>query len=446
MRCEEFGERLARERRARKLGTQKDFGVLLGEWSSNLGRKRGPVPEETVCRWEKGRHWPEEWHAYVLCNVFSTSPETLGLEDILSPARKAAIDAELSSDPGAAVVHASLQPDVSSVVGRALRTLPVDWDRMASLLVATRRLDQRALTDLRRLTDFYGSQQLELGPHALLPAVSSHLVELRRQLVVADTHAVRQELATMAGETAVLTGELWHTLLDYGEAAQAFRFAIDLADEYAEGRIRAAAMTSLAALFKNRLHHDEGIPGPSRQAVNLMNAAESSLGDGSPAHQRVWLFSARAWQHAALKERLEAERDLQAAERALAETTGPTTGILAPWDVNYYYVSRARVSQLLGMPRAAVGWYERMVNGPARPGTDDLRRLHFTLKMVAACVEAKELDRAGSLLSNVVDVVIASGIAMLRRRVQIIMRSEPALAAQPDVKVLGERLDDVVIP
>jgi hypothetical protein len=282
-----------------------------------------------------------------------------------------------------------------------------------------------------------------LTPHALLPAVSSHLVELRRQLAVADKHAVRQELATMAGVSAVVTGELWHTLLDYGEAAQAFRFAIDLADEFAEGRIRAAALTSLAALFKNRLHYDEGIPAASRQAVDLLNAAESSLGNGSLAHQRLWLFSARAWQHAALKERLEAERDLQAAERALAETTGPATGIFAPWDINYHFVSRARVSQLLGMPSAAVVWYERMVSGPTRLGIDDMRRLHFTLKMVAACVEAKELDRAGSLLESVVDVVIASGIAMLRRRVQIIMRSEPVLAAQPKMKVLSERLDDV---
>jgi hypothetical protein len=234
-------------------------------------------------------------------------------------------------------------------------------------------------------------------------------------------------------------------MLDYGEAAQSFRFALDLADEFGEGLIRATALTSLAAIYKNRLHQDEGVPGETRQSVHMMDAAESAMGGDAPSHMRLWLFSARAWQHAALNEEKEAERDLEAAERALAETSGDAIGIFAPWDVNYHLASRARVKQLLGKPGEAVRWYEKTVKGPDPAHANDMMRMHYVLKMVAACLEARQIDRAGGLLSGVVDMVLASGIVMLRRRLQIIVRSDPALAAEPSGRMLSERLDDVVI-
>jgi hypothetical protein len=446
MGCVEFGERLARERRARKLGTQKEFGFEVGKWSRKLGRIRDAVPEETVCRWENGTRYPNKWLAYVLCDMLKMTPPALGLEEILAPATVATIEASIASKAtGMNVYHTSLQPFDSTIDGGSLLAVPVDWDRMATLLVAARRLDERTLADLRQLTNFYGSRRLVLGPQALLPAVSSHLMVLRNQLLIAGTEVARQELAVMAGETAVIAGELWHTMLDYGEAAQAFRFAMDLADEFQEGRIRATALTSMAALFQNRLHHDEGIPGEPRCAVNLLDAAASSMGRDASARQRLWFFSARAWQHAALNEPRDAERHLRAAEGAMAQVTGPAEDMFAPWDANYHLVSRARVCQLLGRPTEAVGWYERMLNSASQPGVHDLRRLHFLLKMVAACIEARQLDRAGSLLAGVGGVLTGTGGAMLRRRVQIIVRGEPALAGQSHVKALRDQLDDIAI-
>ena len=72
--CGEFGARLAAERVRRRLGSQEEFGALLGMWSGHLGQKRGPVPGETVCRWEKGHRWPGKWHAYCICHMLGLSP------------------------------------------------------------------------------------------------------------------------------------------------------------------------------------------------------------------------------------------------------------------------------------------------------------------------------------------------------------------------------------
>jgi hypothetical protein len=46
MGCREFGARLAWERSRQELGTQKEFGILVGKVSTRPGEKRGPAPEE----------------------------------------------------------------------------------------------------------------------------------------------------------------------------------------------------------------------------------------------------------------------------------------------------------------------------------------------------------------------------------------------------------------
>jgi transcriptional regulator with XRE-family HTH domain len=440
MDCEAFTGRLKELRRERGW-TQRQLGRRMAREAKNLGRPISPVAKSTISSYETGQRHPDPFYALILCRAFQRGPEDFGLQNVLTPDR---ID-ELTppAQPGWSALPSPLVPGLSTVA-EPLSGLPVDWERMATLLAATRRLDSRTLVDLRTLTDLYGGLRCVMTPRGLLPAVSSHLMVLRNQLLIADTQPARHELATMAGDTAVVAGELWHTMLDYGEAAQAFHFALELADEFNEGLIRATALTSLAALYKNRLHQDEGIPGVSRRPVNLIDAAEAAIGGGSSPHQRLWLYSARAWQHAALNERREAEHDLKLAEAALAQMSGPAEGVFAPWDARYHLVSRARVSQLLGMPGEAVRWYEQIVNGSGQPGPSDLIRLHYVLKMITACVEARQVDKASSLLAEAVETVIASGVVMLLRRVQIVIRAEPILASQPKVKALSERLEDVV--
>jgi hypothetical protein len=125
MGCAEFGEKLAGERRTRKLGTQKEFGILLGRWSRKLGQNRGPVPEETVCRWEKGCRYPGKWYAFVICDLLKMSPDALALQEVLPPAVMVAIEASLSSTPDALVPYqTSLLPTDPLVTGRSLPALP----------------------------------------------------------------------------------------------------------------------------------------------------------------------------------------------------------------------------------------------------------------------------------------------------------------------------------
>src|SRR5215470_13994480 len=94
MGCEEFGEHLVRERKVRRW-SQEAFGLFLAKQSSQLGRKKPPVPIWTISRWENGHQWPDEWHAYCICEMLGRAPEGLGLESVLTPGVIAVIEASI---------------------------------------------------------------------------------------------------------------------------------------------------------------------------------------------------------------------------------------------------------------------------------------------------------------------------------------------------------------
>jgi transcriptional regulator with XRE-family HTH domain len=435
----EFGSRL-RELRSAGHWTQKALGRHLAEEARRLGRPIPAVPASTISIWENGRRYPDHLHAYLLCSTLGVSPEALCLEHLLSAEVVAQIESSLAATrrPGPVGPPNAVQaPGYDRLPG--LGGAGGDWERLAFVLNATRKLDVAAVSDLRQLTNWYLESRLRIGPRQLLPALHAHLASLRSLIPLAESSSIRREVARMAGEVAVAAGQNWHVLHDYGETLVAFRFALELAHEMEDQQLRAMALISRAMIYTSRLHDDEGIAANPGATVDMLREAERAIGPRASSRMRLWLYCERSWELAGAGFPCEAQRDLELGERALAQVvSGPAGGFLAPWDANYLTVCRGKVAMLLGELPVAIGLLSRAVDEAA----DDNKRPFWVVQLAIACARAKEPERASALLASAVDGVITAGSGMLIRRVAKITRRELAIYRhQPAVRMLRERLE-----
>jgi transcriptional regulator with XRE-family HTH domain len=432
MGCEEFGERLLRERKMRNW-SQAAFGIFLAKRSSQLGRRKPPIPISTVSRWENGHQWPDGWHAYCICSLLGRAAEALALESVLTPSAIVVIEASIPSRE---------QVDSRGEVGRKVRQLSetlavggppgtIDRERMSYVLLGGA-VDGPAALDLRRLTDVKLAQRGRIATRLLLRELNSHLVMLEEALPNADSDDVRRDLVIMAGETTTAAAQALYTLFDFGASQQFCAHARAMAHELGGAAVLAMANITEALLYVNRLHGiEEGLSGGASRAVELLDAAESAVGPGAPPHLAMVLYAQRSWELAGAGYSVAAERDLDAAQRALSRWTEPPSEYWSAWDETYLSVARGKTALMLGRVSDSVGHFER-----ALTTTKGWMTPLYEVQLAAALANAGQPERAGSLLLGVLDDARAKGTTVLLSRIDKLAGTD--LAGYRDVPVVRE--------
>ncbi len=433
MGCEEFGERLLHERRMRKW-SQAAFGIFLAKRSSQLGRRKPPIPTSTVSRWENGHQWPDEWHAYCICSLLGRAAEALALESVLTPGAMAVIEASIPRRQHVGlpreVGHNNMrQPGRTLAMGGAAGTM--DAERISYVLLGGA-VDGPAALDLRRLTDVKLAQRGRIATRLLLRELHGHLITLEEVLPNADSDEVRRELVIMAGETTAAAAQALFTLFDYGTSQRFCAHARAVAHELGGSVVLAMANISEALLYANRLHGvEEGLPGGANRAVDLLQAAESAVGPGAPPHLAMVLYAFRSWEQAAAGYSKAAEHDLDAAQRALSRWTEPPSEYWSAWDETYLPVARGKTALMLGRVGESVEHFEQALT-TAKGWMKPLYEVQFA----AALANAGQPERAASLLLGTLDAARATGTTVLLSRIDKLANTE--LAGYCDVPVVRE--------
>jgi hypothetical protein len=422
MGCEEFGEQLARERKVRRW-SQEAFGLFLAKRSSQLGRKKPPVPIWTISRWENGHQWPDEWHAYCICNLLGRAPEGLALEGVLTPGVIAVLEASIPRRP-----QVGSRREVKRRIGRATA---MDVERMSYVLLGGA-VDGPAALDLRRLTDVKLAQRGRIATRLLLRELHGHLATLEEVLPQADSDEVRRELVIMTGETISAIAHALFSLFDYGTAQRFCGHARAMAHELGGSPVFAMANISEALLYANRLHGvEEGLPGGASRALELLDAAEAAVGPAAPPHLAMVLYALRSWEQAAAGYSQAAEQDLDSAQRALARWTEPPSEYWSAWDETYLPVARGKTAIMLGRVCESVGHFEAALisaKGWMRP--------MYEVQFAAALANAGQPERAGGLLLGTLQDARATGTTILLSRIDKLAMTD--LAGYRDVPVVRE--------
>jgi hypothetical protein len=434
MGCEEFGDRLAGERKMRKW-SQQALGIFLAEESTRLGRKKPAVPVSTISRWENGHQWPDEWHAYCICSMFRRVPEALALESVLTPGAIAVIEASI---PRQRQLHSprqsgrgSRQPGEAATITVGGATDEMDAERMSYVMLGGV-VDAPAAVDLRRLTDVKLAQRGHIANRLLLQELHRHLMTLHEVMPHADSDEVRRELVTMAGETTAASAQTLFTMFDYGAAQRFCGYGRRMSHELGGSIVEAMVDISEALLYSNRLHGiEEGLPGGAHRALELLDAAEAAVGPVAPPHLAMVLFALRSWEQAAAGYSGKAERDLDAAQRSLARWTEPLSEYWSVWDQTYLPVSRGKTALMLGKVHESVGHFEDAL-ATAKGWMKPLYEVQFA----AALANDGQPERAAVLLLGTLEDARNKGTTILLSRIGKLASMD--LAGYLDVPVVRE--------
>jgi tetratricopeptide (TPR) repeat protein len=204
----------------------------------------------------------------------------------------------------------------------ALVALPpdaVDTDRMQAVIAGSCRPDSTAVGDFSRLNDHlwhvYG---LAAQKKSILPLARDQLAALTDGLSRANPRD-RAHICQLVSDVYQLIGELFFDADQYADAAQCYLLASTAAQEAKAPDLWAAALTRHAFIAVYEQQFDKAVP-----MLNL--ASRIALRGDSQKTTRYWVAAVRAEARAGTGDRLQCERDLEAATGVVGLAHLPQNG------------------------------------------------------------------------------------------------------------------------
>ncbi|MEV0372901.1 hypothetical protein AB0I10_24275 [Streptomyces sp. NPDC050636] len=273
-------------------------------------------------------------------------------------------------------VHSALPP-ILTVWEKRSQTVPqtIGNGRQASSADAAR-LETTA-SILALMGEKYGGAH---GRSALALYLSEDVVPL---LTAPARPEVRRALLTGAAHLtlllAAMTSDVGHPAL----AQHYYHVALELAHAAEERGAYAIALRCLS-MQARRL-------GDHRQAVALGEAALSVAGSAVPHATRAFLHAGRAVVHAGVGQRRASSADLAAAEKHLAQATGPE-GPFTSYPQSALRYQRAEVLSLLGDHKAAAAELECSLG--SRPADHHKARALLHAQLAHTLLDTNEVEAA----------------------------------------------------
>jgi hypothetical protein len=173
----------------------------------------------------------------------------------------------------AGAVGASLVPPVDVLD-------PEPWERLERVLARPGRIDPATIVHLDRAVTALESMEYELAPTALIGPVRGQLDELGRLLEGSVPTSARQQLLSLAGETAATAGWLMWDLQRGADVRGYWRIGRRAAQSSGDGALMAFVLVSTS--FQYREQPEKRLP--------ILRASER---DATP-RTRAWALAAQA--------------------------------------------------------------------------------------------------------------------------------------------------------
>ena len=403
-------ERLRVQRKLRGW-SQEDVARGLVGAGIEIGEKQLGVTRPLVSRWERGITSPRAPYPKILCRLFDTNAEELGL---VGPSRQvpASITIEGSTIADGGDVERREFLDLFSSAARAAAVWAVlpPWMRSRAVSSATRaELHEsgtlEALTAItasyRHLNDGTPSRQL-LGP------VLAHLDHVRRLI---DEFGWSRELAATAANTSLLAAWIADQLRDDRSAGEHHRAAVAYAQRAGSPALE-AYMAGCMGFWAGQVHLPD-------DAARCLVHARSVAPPEAQARLAILEASVQAW----ARHTTECLRSLERAREATALDNDPL------WPEAFGF-DEARVTRYQGGCASDLGLVDTarpaleqaLVAAP--PGLSKLRgRILADLAMTH--VHGDEIEEACRLTGEAFDIAAGMSYARLLGRVGEIRRAFP---------------------
>jgi hypothetical protein len=355
--------------------------------------KRGP-------RWERGERRPVPAYVGLLCRLYGSTPEQLGLVAISAFTAAASAGARLSDD----VERREFLRQAVAALGVAA----VVPSRLPAVLAGVSAPpDEETVASIRSVTAGYRRLDGAVASSDLLIPVQSHLCLAVQFLGGARITWLRQQLAAAASEGAGFTAWL---SIDTGDAARAmehYHLAVAAAQQAADPLLSAYMLGSMAALASEQ--------GAADQALALCDTARRELARGAPPTAHTWLRTIEATALASTGDGDSAMSALHQAAVAAERTEEPDW----PWLYRFgpEKVLAARGTCLLRLHEAAAA-QAVLQDAMTSPALSTRRRGELMVELANSRFEQRDLDDGCSLLMEAVDLARRRRSQALLARVQ----------------------------
>lgn len=407
-------------------------GWTLDDVAERLHRRAMSGPElgvdaHMVGRWERGTRRPAPRYVALLCQLFELPADELGLVEDTGESTKTDKDKEDE-------LRRRLFLQYLSVVTGATM---LDWERLAATLRGQLGSSDRVLVDdLDSITRGYARQVEVVAPGSLLPALRSHLAVLNGSLHPGQPDDVRRRLQSLTGETALMTGRVSWLLENRGEARRCWALAAELGKSAGDDTLIASSLGMQRVLHSTI--PNRGLYGSPERALAVLDAAAARLAPNASPYVRMMIHLARAEDHAAVGNARASQRDLEAAEAALAGAAHRDTGFYALWDAARIAGYRGSCALALERPEEA-----GIVLEEALAMTDESlvgQRCAVVTDLATAYAMQREVEHSAALLAEAVEMAGQAGLGELIQRVQGARVHLAPWRDMADVRDLDERL------
>jgi transcriptional regulator with XRE-family HTH domain len=292
-----------RHHRLRRGWTLDAVAERLDQLAPTVGKKHLGVTGTMVGKWERGERQPRGIYRELLCVLYDTTADELGLcapsapESILEAMQRRAFLQGLGAVTGHAAAAASLLKP---------------WDRLTAALHQPSRVDRQTVTELEHVTVSLEQLEAQVSPRALLGPVVGHLNTVASLLQGSTRPTLRQQLCSIAGETAGLAGWLTWDLEDRRAAGAYFRAGIQAAQEAGDKALGAYLVGSscVQPAYRER---------PYARLRRLEGRTHGFMrGDANPT-TRAWLVTLEAEAHALAGDERSTLRALDDADAAMSQ-------------------------------------------------------------------------------------------------------------------------------
>ena len=306
----------------------------------------------------------------------------------------------------------------------SLGLLPSEpWERLAMALDRPATVDAATVRDLEAITAGYARMTEFVTSGSLIGPVLEHMRTITDLLRGPQPAALRRRLYVAAADASQLAGWLLFGLGQHEAARSYYGVALDAAREAGDRALAGYVLGSMSF-----------IPGQRREpvkALQLVQQAQRTASEGSPASLRAWLSALEAEHSATLGDAGATRTALDRAERAADQAEHQQ----APTWIKYFDRGRlagfAGVCHLrLGRPDDAVAPLEQALEG--LPSATVKHRSVVLTDLATARVQQGELEEGCRLASESLEIALRmKGVSAMRRLRDFRSQLDPWRRATP---------------
>ncbi len=304
------------------------------------------------------------------------------------------------------------------------------WERLVRILRSSSSVDDATLAHLRAITTSYWQLRANRTSRELLGGILGHLHTVTDLLDSVGSFTNRRQLISIAGDAALVGGQIAFDLNEHTAARGYYRVALEAAAESETPALQAVALARMSFTSTER--------GDAEGAVTLVQRAQAVAGHEVSPTVQGWLYAIEAEAHATLGDDRACLAALDQAEHALHGSLGEEDRYWTGFDTSRLAGYRGLSLVRLGQPELAIAALEHALS--SLNGSALRRRPRILVELAAARVQQGEIEEACRLAAEALTITEVTHNAMMLPRLERLQKSLAPWRSTAPVRELHEQL------